>query len=188
MIARKTSGTPWPVLALTARISSGSMPSVCMISSLISSGRAACMSILFRTGTMARSLPTARIGIGHRLGLHALGRVHQQDGAFAGRQAAGNLVVKVHVPRRVDQIQLVGLAVERVIDRHGASLDGDSTLALKVHVIKQLLAELALGDRTGLEQQLVGQRALAVVDVSDDRKIADVFGVKDHARNPGGVG
>ena len=60
MIARNTSGTPWPVLALTARISAGSMPSVCMISSLISSGRAACMSILFSTGTMVRSLPTAR--------------------------------------------------------------------------------------------------------------------------------
>ena len=32
----------------------------CMISSLISSGRAACMSILFSTGTMARSPPMAR--------------------------------------------------------------------------------------------------------------------------------
>ena len=184
MIARKTSGTPWPVLALTARISAGSMPSVCMISSLISSGRAACMSILFSTGTMVRSLPTARIGVGHGLGLNSLRRIDQQDRPLAGRQAARNLVVKVDVAGRVDQVQLVHLAVERVIDRHGPGLDGDPTLALEIHVIEQLLAKLALRDRTGLQQQLVGQRALAVVDVGDDREIADVLGIKSHATSP----
>ena len=60
MIARNTSGTPSPVLALTARTSAGSIPRLTMISSLISSGRAACMSILFKTGTIARLLFTAR--------------------------------------------------------------------------------------------------------------------------------
>ena len=60
MIARNTSGTPWPVLALTASTSVGSMPRLTRISSLISSGRAICMSILLSTGTIARLLFTAR--------------------------------------------------------------------------------------------------------------------------------
>ena len=60
MMARKTSGTPCPVLALMARTSAGSMPRLVRISSLISSGREACMSILLSTGTIARLLFTAR--------------------------------------------------------------------------------------------------------------------------------
>jgi hypothetical protein len=53
-------------------------------------------------------------------------------------------------------------------------------LALQVHVVEELLAELAHGDRPGLEQELVGQRALAVVDVGDDREVADELGVEGH--------
>src|SRR5215471_18904415 len=52
--------------------------------------------------------------------------------------------------------------------------DGDTALALEVHCVEDLGAELPLADRPGLEQQLVRQRRLAVVDVRDDRKIADV--------------
>jgi len=38
-----------------------------------------------------------QVGIGERLRLHALRRVHHQQGAFAGLQAARDLVGKVHV-------------------------------------------------------------------------------------------
>ncbi len=120
------------------------------------------------------------VGVGDRLGLDALGRVDEQDRPLAGGEAPRDLVVEVDVAGRVDQVQLVVLAVERVVDRDGAGLDGDAALALEVHVVEELLAELALGDRPRLEQELVGQRALAVVDVGDDREVADVFGVEDH--------
>ena len=90
--------------------------------------------------------------------------------------------MEVDVAGRVDQVQLVSLAVERVVDRDGAGLDRDAALALQVHVVEQLLAELALGDRARLEQELVGQRALAVVDVGDDREVADVLGIERHER------
>ena len=158
-----------------------------MISSLISSGRAACMSILFRTGTIARLLFDRQVGVGDGLRLHALGRVDQQDRPLAGRQAARDLVVEVDVPGRVDQVQLVDLAVERVIDRHGPGLDRDPALALQVHVVEQLLAKLALRDRPRLEQELVGQRALAVIDVSDDREIADELRVDNHVYGSSGL-
>ena len=145
------------------------------------------MSILFKTGTIARLSLTAEIGVGDGLGLHALRRVDQQDRPFAGRQAARDLVVEVDVPGRVDQVQLVDLAIERVIDRDGPRLDRDPSLALQVHVVEQLLAKLALGDRAGLEQELVGQRALAVVDVGDDREIADELGVENHGYESSGL-
>ena len=85
--------------------------------------------------------------------------------------------MKIDVPGRIDQIELIGLAIERVIDRYGARLDRDPALTLEIHVIEQLLAKLALADRAGLQQQLVGKRALAVVDVRNDREIADELGV-----------
>ena len=113
-----------------------------------------------------------RVGVGHRLGLHPLEGVDQQERPLAGGQAAGDLVVEVDVPGRVDQVQFVGVPVGvPVAQRDGAGLDGDAPLLLDVQVVEQLLVELPLGDRPGLEQQLVGQRALAVVDVGHDGEV-----------------
>ena len=112
-------------------------------------------------------------GIGHGLRLDTLGGVDQQDRPLAGRQAPRHLVMEVDVPRGIDQVQLVDLIVQGVIDRDRPSLDGDPAFALEVHVVEQLLAELARGDRPRLQQELVRQRALAVIDVRDDREVAD---------------
>ena len=72
-----------------------------------------------------------QIGVGQGLGLHALGGVDHENGPLAGGQGAGDLVVKVHVARRVDEVQGVGLAVQSVVlDGDGAGLDGDAALAL----------------------------------------------------------
>ncbi len=121
-----------------------------------------------------------QVGVGDGLCLHALGRVDQKDRSFAGRQAARDLVVKVDVAGGVDEVQLVGLAVERVIDRDGAGLDGDSALALEIHIVEELLAKFALGDGARLQEKLVGQRALTVIDMGDDREISDELRVDNH--------
>ena len=44
------------------------------------------------------------IGVGQGLGLHALGGVHYQHRAFAGGKRPGDLVVKVHMARGVDEV------------------------------------------------------------------------------------
>ena len=93
--------------------------------------------------------------------------------------------MEVDVAGGVDEIQLVALAVEDVIDRDGTRFDGDPALAFEVHVVEQLLAELALGDRAGLEQELIGERAFAVVDVRHDREVSDEFRVDRHNQGPG---
>src|SRR5262245_58491330 len=86
---------------------------------------------------------------------------------------------------RVDQVQFVSYlrflipdprSLIPEIDRHRMHLNRDSPFAFQVHVVKHLGAEFARGNRPGLEEELVGQRALAVVDVGNDREIANVAG------------
>src|SRR6202043_2600802 len=62
-----------------------------------------------------------------------------------------------------------------VEQRHGVALDGDAALALDVHRVEDLVAELALLDRAAALDQAVGQGGLAMVDVGDDAKIPDVL-------------
>ena len=113
------------------------------------------------------------IGVGDGLGLDALRGVDHQQRPVAGRQGPIDLVVEIDVPGRVDQVEHVGLAVHDHVERDGGGLDRDAALTFEVHVVEDLLLEVALGDSPGDLQQPVGQGAFAVVDVGDDREIAD---------------
>ena len=116
------------------------------------------------------------IDVGERLRLDALAGVHHQQRALDGGEAAVDLVGEVDVAGRVDQVEDVILAVMRpVLQADGLRLDGDAALALDIHGIEHLLDHLALGQAPGELDQPVGQRRLAVVDMGDDREVADVF-------------
>jgi hypothetical protein len=102
-----------------------------------------------------------QVGVGERLRLHALRGVHHQQRAFAGLQAARNLVGEIHVAGRIDQVELVQVAVVgAVVQAHGVGLDGDAALALQVHGVEHLLHHFALRERAGDLQQAVRQRDL----------------------------
>ena len=74
----------------------------------------------------------------------------------------------------VDQVQKVGLAVQRrVAQRDGLRLDGDATLALQVHRIQDLSIHFAIREPAAELNKAIRQRRLAVVDVRNDREIAD---------------
>ena len=60
---------------------------------------------------MVRSCFHGQEGVGDRLGLHALEGIDEQDGALAGGEAARHFVVEIDVAGRIDQVQLVGLAL-----------------------------------------------------------------------------
>jgi len=78
------------------------------------------------------------------------------------------------VARRVDQVQLVELAVARLPRHaHRAGLDRHAVLPLELHRIEQLLAHLAQGDRAGQLDESIGQCRLAVIDVRDHTEVAD---------------
>ena len=106
---------------------------------------------------------------GEGLGLDALGGVDQEDGALAGGQRARHLVAEVDVAGRVDEVD--GVALPR--QAHVLGLDGDAPLPLEVHRVEVLLAHVAGVDRPRQLEDAVGQGGLAVVDVADDRQVAD---------------
>jgi hypothetical protein len=79
------------------------------------------------------------------------------------------------VSRRIDQVQVVDLAVTRlVLQRRGLRLDGDATLALDIHRIEHLRLHLAIREPAAEMDDAIGKRRLAVVDMGDDGEVADV--------------
>src|SRR5579862_6602094 len=90
-------------------------------------------------------------------------------------------------------MQLVGLAVVRglVEDSDRLGLDRDSAFTLELHRVEHLGPHQPRVDGMGELEDAVGQRRLAVVDVGDDREVADVSlighvlkGISD-SRRPG---
>ena len=106
-----------------------------------------------------------------RLGQRALAGVDQQQHAVDHRQPALDLAAEVGVPGRVDDVDLrAAVAHRRVLGE-----DRDALLALEVaRVHDAVLHVLVLAERPGLPQHRVDQRRLAMVDVRDDRHVADV--------------
>jgi hypothetical protein len=76
------------------------------------------------------------------------------------------------VPRRIEQIQLIGLTrLAFVTHRYRMRFDCDPPLPFKVHRIKKLVLPLTILDRASALQQPVGQGRFAVIDVRNDAKI-----------------
>ena len=115
-----------------------------------------------------------RVAIGDALRLDALRGIHHQQRAVAGRQRARDLVGEVHVPGRIDEIELVALAVplRRVIKSDRLGLDGDAALAFELQRIEDLVLHLAGFEAAADLDETVRQRGLAVIDVGDDREVA----------------
>ena len=117
-----------------------------------------------------------QIEVGHGLGLHALGGVHQQQHPLAGGQGPGDLVGEIHVARGVDEVELVFDAVVGGVGQaDGVALDGDAPLPFDVHGVQDLVAELAVLHHAGPLDEAVRQGGLAVVDMGDDAEVADVL-------------
>jgi len=56
-------------------------------------------------------------------------------------------------------------------------LDGDAAFAFEVHGIEQLCRHVTRGDGAGAVQQAVRKRRFPMVNMGDDAKISNVFGV-----------
>ena len=95
-----------PDFAETRNTSSGSHPTSSASSRRSRQARPAAGRSCSRAGTITEPGVAGQVEVRQGLRLDALGRVHQQDGSLAGGQAPGDLVGEVHVPRRVDQVQL----------------------------------------------------------------------------------
>ena len=130
---------------------------------------------LIDDGNDVEAVVDGDVGVGERLGFDTLGCVYDEQRAFAGGERAGNFVGKIHVAGGVNEIELVGFTVVRGVHHaDGVGLDGDAAFALEVHGVEDLSLHFARGQRSGEFQQAVGERGFAVIDVGDDREVADV--------------
>ena len=106
-----------------------------------------------------------------RLRQRPLAGVDQQQHAVDHRQPALDLAAEVGVAGGVDDVELD----PAVADRGVLGQDRDPLLALEVHRVEHPLGHVLVGaEGARLPQQGVHQRRLAVVDVGDDRDVADV--------------
>ena len=97
------------------------------------------------------------------LRLHTLRGIHHQQCTLAGRNRTAHLIREIHVSGRVNQVQdillpleLILVAIIRMLHLDGMTLDGDAAFLLQVHVVQHL--SLRNLDGVSPFQQSVGQR------------------------------
>ena len=79
------------------------------------------------------------------------------------------------MPGRVNQIEVIDITIARlVLQSRGLCLDGDSPLALDIHRVENLLLHLAVGKTAAKMNNAVSERRLAMIDMGNDRKIANM--------------
>ena len=109
-----------------------------------------------------------KAGLGHA----ALGRIDQQQNAVDHLQNALDLAAEVGVARGIDDVDLDALVLAGAV----LGQNGDAALTLNIAGVHNALGHLLVGtESAGLLQHLVDQRGLAVVNVSNDRNIAEIF-------------
>ena len=70
---------------------------------------------------------------------------------------------------RINEIETLDLPVAGgVIERYSLCLDGDTSLLLQIHRIKDLCRHFAVGQSTTDLDKSIRKRRLAVIDMSDD--------------------
>ena len=117
------------------------------------------------------------------LGLDAGNAVEDDDRAVEHAQAALDLDGEVHVPGRIDDVDAM-IAPERGRRR---GRDGDAALLLLGHPVHRGRALMHLADLVdllGVEEDALGDRGLAGVDVGDD---ADVAGPRERNLSRGAI-
>ncbi len=81
--------------------------------------------------------------------------------------------------RRIDQMEDVVLTVFRMIFQlYDIEFDRDASFSFQIERIQDLILHLSFGNRIGQLQNPISQSRLAVIDMRDDGKIADMFSIQ----------
>ena len=136
-----------------------------------SAARASCRSILLMT-TIERQVVLERLAQHEaRLRHRAFGGVDEQQHAVDHLEHALDLAAEIGVARRVDDVDTVAVVVDRRVLRQ----DRDAALALEVVAVHHPgLGVLPFAENAALAEHGIDERRLAVVDVCDDRDVADI--------------
>ena len=115
------------------------------------------------------------ITIGQGLSFNALRSIDYQQGTFAGSQCTADFISKVNMTGGIDQIQGIGFSILRfVLHAYSLALNGDATFALQLHAVENLVNHLSLLEDAGHFQNAICQSGLAVINMGNDAKIANL--------------
>ena len=94
------------------------------------------------------------------------------------------------MPRRINQIERVSLAILRFIFHlDSMQLNGDAALLLKLHIVQNLIEfHLTFSDRAGAFEKTIGDCRLTVIYVCDYAEISDMFHLRVNKSNPAKTG
>ena len=109
-----------------------------------------------------------------RLRLRAFGGVHHEQHAVNHVHDALDLAAEIGVAGSVHDVDVVILVFERGV----LGADGDALFLFQVHRVHEaFLGGLVLvgAEGAGLFEQAIHERGLAVINVRDDRDVADFF-------------
>ena len=115
------------------------------------------------------------------LGLRTVMRVDNEQNAIDHFHDAFDFTAEIGMPGGVDNVDAVIIPLKSGILR----ANRDSFFAFEVHRIHHAFLDFLIRSKSSrLTQELIHERGLAVIDVCDDRYVADVL----HERVPGGLG
>ena len=111
-----------------------------------------------------------------RLSLDSLRCIDDEHSALAGSERARDLIGEIDMAGGVDQIELIVLSIVGSIDDTNCiRFDRDAALALDIHSIEQLRFHIAFVHSVRQLENTIRNRGLTVVDMRDNRKIADML-------------
>ena len=79
------------------------------------------------------------------------------------------------MPRCVNKIQNILFLFIGILHLNGMTFYGDATLSFQIHIIKHLGLHIFAFNGLGILKQTIGQGALAMVYMSNNTEIADIF-------------
>jgi len=174
MICSRISRTPRPVLPLAEMASEQSRPTTVLDLRLRPLDVGARKIDLVEDGEDLQALLDGQIHVGERLRLDPLRRVDDQKWPPRTPPGARDLVVEVHVAgvsMRLSSYVLPSACRER--EPHGLRLDGDAR-SRSMSILSRNCARISRDvSAPVISRNPVGQGRFPVVDVGDDREVAD---------------
>ena len=114
-----------------------------------------------------------QIYISQSLGFDPLGGIHHQDRPVTGRQASAHFIIKIHMPRRIDQVQdILFPVICPVNDADGLGLDRNAPLPFQIHIVQHLGLHLPARQKARFFYNTIRQRGFPMVNMRYNAKIS----------------
>ena len=131
---------------------------------------------LVDNGNKLKVVVKCKICVCKCLSFNALRSVDDKNCTFTSSKWTWNFIVEVNVTRSVYKVKLIGFTVFCfIVKLYGVSLDCDSSFSFKVHIVKNLLRHISFCNWVGQFKKSVSKSWLAVVDMSNNWEITDIF-------------